>query len=98
MGNAQKKGQEKVTTEISEVRGTAQGIDFFNHPPQANHEQVGGSHYLGLDPQPFEVGRKWGFNHAEGEILYHLIRHKLKGGKRDILKCIHWLSLIAEAD
>ena len=74
------------------------GIDFFNHLPQPIDDQIGGQHYLSLNPQPFDVVRDCNLSHAEGEILYHLIRHKMKNGKGDLLKCIHWLTLIIQSD
>jgi hypothetical protein len=35
---------------------------------------------------------------AEGNAIKYICRHKLKGGKEDILKAIHYLEMIIDRD
>jgi len=60
--------------------------------------QIGGDHYKRLTPSPFEVVRSWGLLHAEAEIIYHVIRHRSRHGRRDLEKAIHWTQLIIESE
>lgn len=76
----------------------AEGIDFFNHPPQATDDQVGGRHYLNYAIQPFEFCRANSIPHAEGEIIYHVLRHRQKSGEEDLRKAIHVIEMIIAAD
>lgn len=60
-------------------------------------KQIGGSHYL-LPIQPTDFIRKNNIPFHEGNVIKYVVRHKEKNGKQDILKAIHYLQLILEAD
>ena len=77
-----------------EVRGT----NMFNEGNAAIEKQPGGNHYRRMALQPFEFIRANNIPHAEGEVIYHTLRHASKGGRQDIEKAIHWLQLILEAE
>lgn len=68
------------------------GINMFED------QQVGGSHYSQLSPQPFAVLRQWGVPHAEGEAIYHILRHGNKDGAIDLDKAISYLEMIKAND
>ena len=74
------------------------GVDFFNNPETALSNQIGGRHYRHLPIPPFDFCRKNGIGHAEGEAIYHIVRHKNKNCRADLEKAIHWLQLIIEHD
>ena len=74
------------------------GIDFFNNPPTALGSQVGGHHYQDMAVQPFEFLRQNNVPHAEGEIIYHVLRHRSKYGRKDLEKAMHWIQLIIESE
>ena len=61
-------------------------------------EQVGGDHYIDFDPPPCQVIRSWNLPHAEGEAVYHIIRHASKHGRVDLEKARHWIDLIIALD
>jgi len=61
-------------------------------------EQVGGSHYSGLEIQPFEYCRKNRMLGAESAVVKYVTRHAMKNGAEDIKKAIHVLELILESD
>ena len=74
------------------------GVNFFNSSSGAINSQVGGNHYRYLSSQPFEFIRQNNVPHAEGEIIYHIIRHRTRHGRRDLEKAIHWIQLIIESE
>lgn len=60
--------------------------------------QVGGSHYreFAIQPSEFIYRNKLGWH--EGNALKYICRHRVKGGKQDIEKAIHYLSLLLELE
>jgi len=65
------------------------------------HYQVGGDHYLKMNPQPIELLRSWlapdeyaGF--LRGNIIKYLARYKEKGGVRDLEKAKQYLDWLIE--
>lgn len=60
--------------------------------------QIGGDHYKGMPIQPSEFIYKNGLSWYEGNAVKYICRHKLKGGKDDVLKAIHYLELLLEAE
>ena len=60
--------------------------------------QVGGDHYQEYEIQPsvFINGNKLLF--AEGNAIKYICRHKLKGGKEDLLKAKLYIDMIIERD
>jgi len=63
----------------------------MNKPTQ---HQEGGSHYKGMAIQPIEYITANDFGYLEGNVIKYVSRHKVKGGKEDILKAIHYLQFI----
>lgn len=60
--------------------------------------QVGGDHYqeYKIQPSVFINDNKLLF--AEGNAIKYICRHKLKGGKEDLLKAKHYIDMIIERD
>ena len=61
-------------------------------------KQIGGSHYLKykIQPSKFVIENKLLF--PEGSAIKYIIRHQDKGGKKDLLKAIHFIEMIIERD
>ena len=60
-----------------------------------NTKQVGGTHYqLSIEPWDYIIANQWGY--LEGNVIKYVTRHKVKGGRADILKAIHYLEKILE--
>ena len=62
----------------------------------ASMKQVGGDHYktMGIQPSDFIDANQLGW--YEGNAVKYICRHKVKGGKEDLLKAIHYLELALE--
>ena len=73
------------------------GVNMFD-TQSGLASQVGGVHYSHFSIQPFVFCRVNGVPHAEGEIIYHVMRHAQKNGRDDLLKAKHWIELIIEHD
>lgn len=69
-----------------------------NNQPYDN--QVGGSHYQQFEIQPLEflMANKDLIDYPEGNAIKYICRHKLKNGKEDIKKAIHYLRVILEEE
>lgn len=67
-----------------------------NQTVAASMKQVGGDHYktMGIQPSDFIDSNKLGW--YEGNAVKYICRHKVKGGKEDLLKAIHYLELALE--
>jgi hypothetical protein len=61
-------------------------------------KQVGGKHYKKMTIQPSVFINKNKLQFAEGNAIKYICRHKLKGGKEDILKAMHYLEMIIDRD
>lgn len=61
-------------------------------------KQVGGGHYMGMKIQPVEFIVKNGLGFCEANAVKYLSRHKMKGGKDDVLKAIHYCELLLELE
>ncbi len=61
-------------------------------------KQEGGSHYQNFKVQPAEYSIKNNLPWPEGESIKYITRHKLKGGKKDLLKAKHCIDMIIERD
>jgi len=60
-----------------------------------NTKQVGGTHYkLNIEPWDFVLANQLGY--LEGNVIKYVTRHKVKGGRADILKAMHYLEKIIE--
>ena len=61
-------------------------------------KQIGGSHYLKykIQPSKFVIENKLLF--PEASVIKYMLRHQDKGGKKDLLKAIHFIEMIIERD
>ncbi len=56
--------------------------------------QIGGSHYKGMKIQPMEYSMANGLDACQHTAIKYITRHKIKGGKEDLLKAIHCIELL----
>jgi hypothetical protein len=63
---------------------------------RADEKQIGGQHYKGMKIQPSEFIAKNDLKWYEGNAIKYICRHRLKNGKQDIEKAIHYLELLLE--
>jgi hypothetical protein len=64
----------------------------------AHDKQIGGDHYKTLAIQPSEFIAKNKLDWYSGNAVKYIVRHRLKGGRQDIEKAIHYLQLLLEAE
>jgi hypothetical protein len=75
--------------EVGEPLDCSQVIEAEPHS-----RQVGGYHYIGLDPQPVDAISNWGLSYTVGTAVNYLVRAGRKGpAVEDIKKAIHMLEL-----
>lgn len=60
--------------------------------------QVGGDHYKKMTIQPAIFINQNNIQYAEGCVIKYVCRHQAKGGREDIEKAIHYLSMILDRD
>ena len=65
---------------------------------KATDKQVGGDHYKTLKIQPTEYIVANDLSWCEGNIVKYATRHKMKGGRKDIEKVIHYAELLLELE
>ena len=65
---------------------------------KASARQVGGGHYKDFPIQPGEFIYKNKLDWFEGNAVKYICRHKVKGGRVDIEKAIHYLELLLEKE
>ena len=58
--------------------------------------QIGGDHYKHFQIQPVQYINANEMDFLQGSIIKYISRHKLKGGKADVEKAIHFCRLILE--
>ena len=61
-------------------------------------KQEGGTHYQSFAIQPAQYSINNNLPWPEGEAIKYISRHKLKGGKKDLLKAKHCIDMIIERD
>lgn len=61
-------------------------------------KQVGGTHYKDLAIQPTEYCQKNHLGFCESSVVKYVTRHRLKNGRADIEKAIHFLELLLELE
>jgi hypothetical protein len=62
----------------------------------ASTRQVAGDHYRYYPIQPAEFIQKNRIGFLEGNVIKYVCRHRLKNGRQDIEKAIHYLQLLLE--
>lgn len=60
--------------------------------------QVGGEHYKDMPIQPVEFIQRNGLRCCEANIVKYACRHRMKGGKEDVKKIIHYAKLLLELE
>ncbi len=70
---------------------------MLNIEREYQKKQEGGDHYkhFKIEPMTFNIENQIGF--AEGNIIKYVSRHHLVGGKKDLLKAMHYLEALIEA-
>ena len=63
---------------------------------KATSKQVAGDHYAQQEIEPIEYTIANDLGYCEGNVVKYITRHKLKGGKEDILKAMHYLQFILD--
>lgn len=58
--------------------------------------QIGGSHYKEMAVQPVQVAQQYGLDFCSASVLKYISRHRKKGGRQDLLKALHFMSLRAD--
>lgn len=58
----------------------------------------GSIHYKGFRIEPGFFINENNLPFAEGNVIKYTCRHKLKGGKEDVKKAIHYLEMILQRD
>ena len=65
---------------------------------KASDKQVGGSHYKDFAMEPAEFIYRNGLGWHEGNAVKYICRHRVKAGRQDIEKAIHYLQLLIELE
>jgi len=60
--------------------------------------QVGGGHYKSMAIQPTEFIMKNNIPFADGCAIKYICRHRLKNGKEDLEKAIHYIQMIIDEE
>ena len=63
---------------------------------KASQRQVGGRHYADFSIQPGEFIHRNGLGWCEGNAIKYICRHRVKHGRQDIEKAIHYLQILLE--
>lgn len=59
-------------------------------------KQVGGDHYRKMEIQPIEFIHRNGLGFIEGLAIKYIVRHREKGGREDLEKAVHCLSMLID--
>ena len=59
---------------------------------------VGGTHYNCTSIQPVQYIRANGLDYFEGNAIKYITRHRVKGGRADLEKAIHYLEMLLDLD
>lgn len=66
--------------------------------PSAFEKQVGGDYYKGLAIQPVQFAHDNGLGFIEASVVKYVCRHRLRNGRQDLEKAIHFLELLIEME
>lgn len=61
-------------------------------------KQEGGDWYKKMKIQPVEYAQANHLGYCEASVVKYVSRHKLRGGKEDLLKAIHFLELLIQLE
>lgn len=61
-------------------------------------KQVGGDHYRKRGIQPVQYISANNLNFFEGNAVKYITRHRVKGGRQDLEKAIHYIELLIELE
>ena len=100
--NCVKKNPDEILTPkkwLTEELGEEPDITVADYnKPSPFTLQVGGNHYKDMAIQPTEYCQKNELNFCEANIVKYASRHKLKNGREDVEKIIHYAQLILEME
>ena len=65
---------------------------------RARDRQEGGNHYHKSDVQLVDYLIPNNIPFCEGSVMKYVARHREKNGKEDLLKAIHYIEMIMEAE
>ena len=85
---AENKLQEEI---MEEQRLGGKKIAIVKEPTE---KQVGGDHYASQKIQPIDYIQANDLGFEEGNIVKYITRHKLKNGKEDVEKALHYCELL----
>lgn len=92
--NVRKEGSDSISVfaenELTLLR------DKVENASSALDKQVSGNHYKDCKIQPVEYIQANDLDYLQGNVIKYVTRHKLKNGKADIEKAVHYLELILE--
>lgn len=60
------------------------------------NKQIGGTHYKDFEIQPIDFIVRNNLDWFTGNAIKYLLRHKLKHGKEDLMKAIHYIELAVD--
>jgi hypothetical protein len=69
---------------------------FMQH--DALSTQVGGDHYRQMAIQPTDFIHANGIGFIAGNVIKYVCRHKLKNGRQDLEKALHYLQMLIEME
>ena len=69
-------------------------INMFNEmKDKPQNVQIGGSHYMYFDIQPYEFISKNNLSFFQGNVIKYVCRYQRKGGVEDLKKIVHYCQL-----
>ena len=95
------KDNPSLKTDPSLLKALEQNLQKLEGPKYgpvqtAKDIQIGGDHYKSMPIQPGEFITKNSIPWYEGNAIKYICRHKMKNGRQDLEKAIHYLQLALE--
>lgn len=81
---------------LQKLDGIPGAITLAKDPFSPKNTQIGGDHYKNMVIQPGEFITKNKIPWYEANAIKYICRHKVKNGKQDLEKAIHYLQLALE--
>jgi hypothetical protein len=72
--------------------------DALSAPANPLNSQVGGSHYKDYEISPALFLQKNRVPFCEANAIKYILRHRLKGGRLDLEKAIHYITIVIEME
>ena len=85
---------DKVNIDVDEIKGEIQSvIDDEIDKVKPQNKQIGGSHYMYFNIQPYEFISKNNLSFFQGCVVKYVCRYMHKNGIEDLDKIIHYCEL-----